>query len=104
MKPTIQFSEKSRRDLTDRDSRQGSPQPQIDFGYQAASMGNMGGRCFDPRRPSFRSISQDYFKNEARPNFAGEAALFSVILMTAAVPILNSVSAVLHLVRSFGML
>ena len=64
----------------------------------------MGGRCFGSHQPSFRSISQDYFKNEARPNFAGEAALFTVILMVAAVPILNSVSAVLHLVRSFGTL
>jgi hypothetical protein len=101
MKPTIQFTEKSRRDFSDRDFRQGSAQPQTDFSYQAPSM---GGRCFGSPRPSFRSISQDYFKNEARPNFAGEAAFFTVILMVAAVPILNSVSAVLHLIRSFGTL
>ena len=101
MKPTIQFTEKSHRDFSDRDFRQGSAQPQTDFSFQAPSM---GGRCFGSPQPSFRSISQDYFKNEARPNFAGEAALFAVILIVAAVPILNSVSAVLHLVRSFGML
>lgn len=101
MKPTIQFSEKSRRDFSHRVSRQGFAQPQTDFCYQAPSV---GGRCFGSNRPSFRSISDNYFKNEARPNFAGEAALFTVILMIAAVPILNSVNAVLHLVRSFGTL
>jgi hypothetical protein len=104
MKPTIQFNEKSRRDFSNSDSRQGCALPKTDYSFQAASVGNGGGRCFGSRRPSFRSISDDYFKNEARPSFAGEAALFTVILMTAAVPILNSVSAVLHLVRSFGTL
>lgn len=104
MKPTIQFNEKSRRDFSDRDSRQGSALPQTDYSYQGDSVANMGGRCFGSRRPSFRSISQDYFKNEARHSFAGEAALFAVIVMTAAVPILNSASALLHLVRSFGTL
>jgi hypothetical protein len=104
MKPTIQFNEKSRRDFNDRDSRQGSALPETDFSYQGTSVANMGGRCFGSRQPSFRSISQDYFKNEARHSFAGEAALFTVIVITAAVPILNSASALLHLVRSFGTL
>jgi hypothetical protein len=102
MKPTIQFNEKRSRDQ--RESRRGSAFPKTDYSLQAASLTHGGGRCFGARRPSFRSISQDYFKNEAPHSFAGEAALFSVIVMTAAVPILNSVSALLHLVRSFGTL
>jgi hypothetical protein len=65
---------------------------------------NGGGRCFGACRPSFRAISQEYFKNEARRNFASEAALFVVIVMTAALPILNSASALMHMVRSFAML
>jgi hypothetical protein len=104
MKPTIQFNEKSRRDFSDRDFRQGSALPQTDYSYHGASVGTMGGRCYGSRRPSFRSISQNYFKNEAPQNFAAEAALFTVIVMTAAVPILNSASALLHLVRSFATL
>ncbi len=104
MKPTIQFNEKSRRDFSDRESRQGSALPKTDYSFQAASVANGGGRCFGSCRPSFRAISQDYFKNEARRSFAGEAALFSVIVVTAALPILNSVSALVHLVRSFGAL
>jgi hypothetical protein len=102
MKPTIQFNEKSRRDFSGRDFRQGSALPQTDYNFQ--SVANMGGRCFGSRRPSFRSISQDYFKYEARQSFIGEAALFVVIVMTAAVPIINSASALVHLVRSFGTL
>jgi hypothetical protein len=101
MKPTIQFNEKSSRDH--RDSRRGTF-PKTDYSLQAAPLTHGGGRCFGSRRASFRSISQDYFKNEAPHSFAAEAALFGVIVMTAAVPILNSASALLHLVRSFGTL
>jgi hypothetical protein len=104
MKPTIQFNEKSRRDLTDLEFRKGSPLPKTDYSFQAASVTNGGGRCFGTRRPSFRAISQDYFKNEEPRSFAGEAALFVVIVMTAALPIINSASALMHLVRSFATL
>jgi len=104
MKPTIQFNDKSRRDRSDRDSRPGSALPQIDFNFQGSSVANRGGRCFGSRRPSFRSISQDYFKNEARPSFVSEAGLFTLIVMTAALPIYNSAIAMLDLVRSLGAL
>jgi hypothetical protein len=101
MKPTIPFNDKSKGDFSDRNFRGGCVLPQTDYNY---SVGKSGGRCFGSRRPSFRSISQDYFKNEARHSFVGEAALFVVIVMTAAVPIINSVTMLLHLVRSFGTL
>jgi hypothetical protein len=104
MKPTIQFNEKSRGDFSDREFRKGSALPKTDYSFQAASVTNGGGRCFGSCRPSFRGISQEYFKNEARRNFAGEAALFVVIVMTAALPILSNVSALMHLVRSFAAL
>lgn len=104
MKPTNQFDEKSSRDLSDRESRKGSASPKTDYSFHAASVTNGGGRCFGSRRPSFRSISQDYFKNEAPHSFAGEAALFTVIVITSAVPIISSVNALFHLVRSVGTL
>ncbi len=69
MKPTIQFNEKSRRDLCDRDFREGSALPKTDYSFQASSLANGGGRCFGSRQPSFRSISQDYFKYEAPHHF-----------------------------------
>jgi hypothetical protein len=103
MKPTIQSNEKSRRDLNDRESRNGSALPKTDYSFHAASVSG-GGRCFGACRPSFRAISQEYFKNEAPRSFASEAALFVVIVMTAALPIFNSVSELAHLVRSFAAL
>ena len=104
MKPTIQFNEKSRRDFCDRDFCKGSELPKTDYSFQAASVANGGGRCYGSSHRSFRSISQDYFKNEARHSFAREAALFTVIVLIAAVPIISSVNAFFHLVRSFGTL
>jgi hypothetical protein len=87
MKPTIQFNE-----------RQGLRLPKIDCNYQVASMPGRGGR--DWRRASIRAISNDYFKNEARSTFATEAAFFSVIVMTAAVPLIYTAMALVHLARS----
>ena len=47
-------------------------------------------------------MSHDYFKNEARSMFATEAAFFSVIVITAAVPLINTAMALVHLVRSIA--
>lgn len=104
MKPTIQFNEKSRGDFSERESRGGSVFPTTDYSFQATSMANAGSRCFGSCRPSFRAISQEYFENEEPRTFASEAALFVVIVITAALPIINSASALVHLVRSFAML
>jgi hypothetical protein len=103
MKQPIQFNEKSRRHSSERGARGHSAFPKTDFSYHA-SIASMGGRCFDSRRPSFRSISQDYFRNEARYSYAGEAALFCVIVLTAALPLLESAQALMQLVRSVGVL
>jgi len=104
MKPTIHFHEKSRQSFGELDSPRRVAFPKTDYSYQDTSMANGGGRRFGSRQPSFRSISQDYFKYEVPPTFLGEVALFSVIVVTAAVPIMASVGAILHLVRSFGTL
>lgn len=93
MKPTIQLNE-----------RHGPRMPKTDSGYQVASMPSRGGRHHGSRRASIRAVSDEYFKNEARSMFATEAAFFSVIVMTAAVPLINSATALVHLVRSFAVL
>ena len=90
MKPTIQFN-----------TRRGLRLPKTDYAYQAPSV--MGGRCYGSPQPSFRSISKDYFNYEARQNFATDAALFSVIVMTAAVSLISSVAGMVHLVRAFSV-
>ena len=91
MKPTTQFNE----------TRNGLRRPKIDFGYQVGSMPSRG-RGYGSRSASIRAISREYFKNEARSMFATEAAFFCVIVMTAAVPLINTVTAMTHLVRSFA--
>ena len=87
MKPTIQQNE-----------RHGLRMPKTDCNYQVGSMPSRGGH----RSPcaSIRAVSHDYFKNEARSMFATEAAFFSVIVITAAVPLITTAMALVHLVRS----
>jgi len=89
MKPTIQLNE-----------RHGLGRPKTDCNYQVGSMPSHGGRGNDSRHASIRAVSHDYFKNEARSMFATEAAFFSVIVMTAAVPLIYTAMALVHLVRS----
>ena len=91
MKPTIQLNQRNSRRM-----------PKTDCNYQIGSMPSRGGRDFGSRRASIRAISHEYFKNEARSTFATEAAFFSVIVMTAAVPLIYSAMALVHLVRSFA--
>lgn len=91
MKPIIPLNE-----------RHGLRQPQIDSHYQVASMPSRGGHSFGSRHASIRAVSNDYFKNEARSTFASEAAFFSVIVITAAVPLIYTAMALVHLVSSIA--
>ena len=91
MKPTIQLNQ-----------RHGLRMPKIAQNYQLASMPSRGGRHYGSRHASIRAVSHDYFKNEARSMFATEAAFFSVIVITAAVPLINTAGALVHLVRSIA--
>jgi hypothetical protein len=93
MKPTIQLNQ--RHDLR---------MPRTDSNFQVGSMPSCGGRHFGSRHASIRAVSNDYFKNEARSMFATEAAFFSVIVMTAAVPLIYTAMAMVHLVRSVAAL
>ena len=93
MKPTIQLNE-----------GHGLRMPKIECNYQVASMPNRGGRGSGSRHASIRAVSHEYFKNEARSMFATEAAFFSVIVMTAAVPLIYTAMAMVHLVRSVAAL
>jgi hypothetical protein len=91
MKPTIQSN-----------TRRASRLPKTEYSYHASSFASMGGRCFGSRRPSIRSISQAYFKSEARSSFVVEAVLFSVIVITAAAAVISSASGMVHLVRAIA--
>jgi hypothetical protein len=77
--------------------------PSIDCNYQAPSyVDRSGGHCGDFSVPSFRNISRDYFRDEARYNFVTEAALFVLIMATAALAIATSAVAAIHFLHVLG--
>jgi len=79
--------------------------PKTDFNYHSASLADCGAGCGATfRAPSFCDISRDYLNREARNNFLIEAALFAMIVITAALPLLNGARAVAGLIRSLGVL
>lgn len=96
MKPTFQFSGTLGRAsfFTGGASRS----LQTDYNFQAGAMGEFSGSCNDKSFPSFRRISEDYFKREARTHFAAEAAFFGLIVLTAAVPVFESILGLFRLV------
>ena len=79
--------------------RHGLRMPKTDCHFQVGSMPSRGRHN---RRASIRAVSNDYFKNEARSLFVTEAAFFCVIVMTAAVPLISTAMALVHLLRSFA--
>jgi hypothetical protein len=79
------------------------PSSIIDCNYQAPSYVDLsGGHCGNVPDPSFRNISRDYFRREARYNFASEAALFVLIMATAGLAIANGAIAAIDFLRVLG--
>jgi hypothetical protein len=79
--------------------------PIADCDYQAPSyIDRSGGHCANVPSPSFRNISRDYFRNEARYTFASEAALFVLITIMAALAIASGAVAAIDFLRTLGYL
>jgi hypothetical protein len=76
--------------------------PLIDCNYRSAMFGGYRSRCAKSTSPSFRDISHQYFQNEARNDFVGEAILFAMLSVTAAVPLVSGAYAIIQLYRAFG--
>lgn len=96
MKPTFQFTPKNSRS----DSiagRQGSHAPQTDFCFQA-DVPNFSGRRGGDGLPPFRGISAAYFDREARSHFRAEAAVFGLIILSAALPMIEGLRGVAHFI------
>jgi hypothetical protein len=94
MKPTTQFVE-SRHERAER-----SQFPVTDFNYHPNTLAGYNGHCAKTITPSFRSISRDYFNTEAQRYLLAEAFVFTAIMLTAALPLLNGARAVLNLVST----
>ena len=76
--------------------------PVVDCDYQAVTLEGYRGGCAKTGMPSFLSISNGYFRNEARQSFVTEALFFGLMVVTAAWPVVQSARAMTDLVRAFG--
>jgi hypothetical protein len=97
MKPTFQTIERSsRRDSIAR--RKGSPAPQVECFFQSDAPSFSGYRHNNDGVPPFRGISAAYFDREARSHFQVEAIVFGLIVLSAAVPVIQGLRGVAHIV------
>ena len=71
-----------------------------DYNYQAATLDDVDGGYVGKCKPEFRAISREYFAREAHHDFASEAVVFCVLMLTTGLPLLNGVSAVVGLLHS----
>ena len=101
MKPSSQIPHISRREEARPSSTKGPSLPQTDFFFQASSIDFSGGRN-GKGKPSFRGISADYFNTEAPSHFAVEAGMFAVIVLMAAMPVIEGVRGIARFV--YGVL
>src|SRR5437660_190050 len=76
--------------------------PVVDSALQAIIVDGYRENCANHCPSSFRNISKDYFRNEARHSFISEAALFAAMVVISSWPILLSVRAMTDLVRAYG--
>jgi len=96
MKPTVEQINLGRR------RNRKNPFPFVDSNYHAVALPNYHGGCLRPKPLSFRNISGEYFRNEARNEFRIEALAFFAMVVTAAVPILSNMHALADFLRVIG--
>jgi hypothetical protein len=96
MKPTVRTIDQSKK----RDSfapRSDRRFPSTDCNYHTVALGPFNGAR--SVKSSFRNISNDYFKSEARHDFMAEASFFAAIVLTAAVPLVSGAYALAQFIR-----
>jgi hypothetical protein len=74
--------------------------PKTDFNYQVATLDDVRCRYVGDCKPPFHALSRDYFSREAHQDFAIEAAVFFLLMMTTVLPLFNGANAVVELIRS----
>ena len=78
--------------------------PLTDYHYQSVTLPNFRGGCARPKLHSFRNISSEYFRTEARSEFRNEVIAFAAIVITAAIPMLSNVRALADFLHAIGTL
>jgi hypothetical protein len=103
MKPTTdQIDNRKRHDSFGAAPRDDRRFPVTDFHYHTAALYRFSGGRAKENRSSFLNISRDYFHNEARHNFALEAAFFALMVVTVLPPLLNNAKTLTEFVRAIG--
>ena len=91
MKPILHFNHKSKRN--DGAERRF---PVTDFNYQSLEISDCNARCVDFGGNSFRT-TREYFDNEAARDFLTETAVFAMIMLAVASPLLSGIHAIVDL-------
>ena len=100
MKPTSHNAAGNKRvGVNDTRSRQF---PFTDYSFQSLTIDDYRGGRVRTHTRSFRNISNNYFRSEARVNFVAEATFFGLIIATTIWPMLQSAHAITDLVRAFA--
>jgi len=101
MKPTPSTTSKDRRHHPfDRAAHKSRRSPITDYKYYSGAFGGSGGRYTRYPARSFWKIADGYLKDEARHDFQSEGMVFAVITITAALPLINNVQALIEFVRA----
>lgn len=100
MKPTsTTIDNASRHDSFDPIRRKRRRSPITDYNYHSVPFEHSSAAYASTSPRSFWNITGDYFKNEARYEFLGEAAVFGVIIVTAFLPLLSNGHALMEFIR-----
>jgi hypothetical protein len=74
----------------------------MEYNYHAATLDGVDGGCVRNYKREFRAIGRDYFAREAHHEFASEAVVFCLLMITIGLPLLDGASAVVGLLRFSG--
>ena len=87
-----------RRDSLDSALRKCRRQPFTDYSYHSGVFDQPSAYRLPVHARSFWNIAGDYFKHEAAHDFRSKAALFAFITITAALPLMNNLHALIQFV------
>ena len=73
-----------------------------DYNYHSIAPEGFNTNCGHVSVLSLWDISRNYFKNEARYDFLGEAALFAVVILTTFLPLISNAHTLVEFVRAIS--
>ncbi|PYJ52181.1 MAG: hypothetical protein DME83_06035 [Verrucomicrobia bacterium] len=73
-----------------------------DYNYHSIALEGFNTNCGHVSVLSLWDISRNYFKNEARYDFLGEAALFAVVILTTFLPLISNAHTLVEFVRAIS--